>query len=414
MYSDRLKEGIYTNNDGKQVKFLFESQKKVITKKGSKFDFANVNNSYVQDQGVTARSYPMIIYIAGVNYDQECDVFEAAIYKGGLGRLEFAYTSVDVKILGDIVREDQFVEGAQQATYKLTFYESIDQVYPISNVDLIEQVNALSAESETALAEQFTDNIDVSSLAEEETLYLRFKEYLKQVDEFFKEIAASQSEIRSMYDKYYDLVNVSISVFMNNPSLIIYNFIQLIKTPSRSGNSLGNKIEGYLNFFSSAAQDANQNINNPTLPADDQNCLALGDVVLGSCISSLTSISTVATFSSRKDAEKLSEVIAQLSDKYINDRDQWYTLTGSVDTGESQQALDGASGGSKKLLNNNLFLLPTEKIVKLEKDRTVIDLCGQYYKDVSQETVQYFIDTNNLQGDNILLLPRGKKVVLFV
>ena len=79
MWFDNLKDGSFTNADGKRVVFQYEEVTKDITKLGSRFDFRDVNNSYAQTAGVSSRSFPLSVYFYGENYDQQCDVFESVV-----------------------------------------------------------------------------------------------------------------------------------------------------------------------------------------------------------------------------------------------------------------------------------------------------------------------------------------------
>ena len=414
MWKDKIKEGSFTSSTGQRVEFEYEEVDRDITKKGTRFEFRNVNNSYAQDSGITSRSFPLTIYISGPDYDLKCDVFDSAILTKGVGRLEIGFYSVDAVVLGKVSRKDRFVDGAGQAVYTLEFIESIKSLYPTENVDILEDVKAKGAESEQKIKEQFEQNIKVDSTVEEETLYLRYKEYLNQVNDSFRSLSNSMSETRALFDQYYELANVSINTFLGNPAKFFFNLNLLIKTPSQMGNDLGNKIDGYLNFFRSTSNDVDQNVNDPTLPADAQNNLALGDGMLGTVIASLANLSTTATFESRSNAKELSDAIAQVSESYVEIRDQWYGKAEVLDTGESQQIISSVSSGAQKLLNNSLFDLPVERNITLTSPRTILDLAYQYYRNVSQETVQYIIDTNRLQGDEILLLPVGKTVTFYI
>ena len=414
MWKDKIKEGSFTSSTGQRVEFEYEEVDRDITKKGTRFEFRNVNNSYAQDSGITSRSFPITIYISGSDYDLKCDVFDSVILTKGVGRLEIGFYSVDAVVLGKVSRKDRFVDGAGQAVYTLEFIESIKSLYPTENVDILEDVKAKSAESEQKIKEQFEQNIKVDNTVEEETLYLRYKEYLGQVNDFFRSLSNSMSETRALFDQYYEISNVSINTFLGNPAKFFFNLNLLIKTPSQMGNDLGNKIDGYLNFFRSTSNDVNQNVNDPTLPADAKNNLALGDGMLGTVIASLSNLSTKATFESRSNAKELSDAITQVFQNYVEIRDQWYEKAEVLDTGESQQIISSTSSGAQKLLNNSLFDLPVERNITLTSSRTILDLSYQYYRNVSQETVQYIIDTNRLQGDEILLLPIGKRVTFYI
>lgn len=414
MWKDKIKEGSFTSSTGQRVEFEYEEVDRDITKKGTRFEFRNVNNSYAQDSGITSRSFPLTIYISGPDYDLKCDVFDSAILTKGVGRLEIGFYSVDAVVLGKVSRKDRFVDGAGQAVYTLEFIESIKSLYPTENVDILEDVKAKGAESEQKIKEQFEQNIKVDNTVEEETLYLRYKEYLDQVNDSFRSLSNGMSETRALFDQYYEIANASINTFLGNPAKFFFNLNLLIKTPSQMGNDLGNKIDGYLNFFRSTSNDVDQNVNDPTLPADAQNNLALGDGMLGTVIASLANLSTTATFESRSNAKELSDAIAQVSESYVEIRDQWYSKAEVLDTGESQQIISSTGSGAQKLLNNSLFDLPVERNITLTYPRTILDLAYQYYRNVSQETVQYIIDTNRLRGDEILLLPVGKTVTFYI
>ena len=100
------------------------------------------------------------------------------------GGLRLAFIQLMAVVLGKVSRKDRFVDGAGQAVYTLEFIESIKSLYPTENVDILEDVKAKGAESEQKIKEQFEQNIKVDSTVEEETLYLRYKEYLNQVNDF--------------------------------------------------------------------------------------------------------------------------------------------------------------------------------------------------------------------------------------
>ena len=50
----------------------------------------------------------------------------------------------------------------------------------------------------------------------------------------------------------------------------------------------------------------------------------------------------------------------------------------------------------------------------LEKDRNYIELCGELYGNVGNDTLNFFINTNNLSGDEYFEIKKGRQVVYYI
>ena len=59
------------------------------------------------------------------------------------------------------------------------------------------------------------------------------------------------------------------------------------------------------------------------------------------------------------------------------------------------------------------FSLKQEKSIILDRNRTIIDLSAQLYGEVDPQ-LDFMITSNDLSGDEIIELPRGKEIVYFV
>ncbi|MHA1379299.1 MAG: hypothetical protein ACTSRG_13025 [Candidatus Helarchaeota archaeon] len=63
-----------------------------------------------------------------------------------------------------------------------------------------------------------------------------------------------------------------------------------------------------------------------------------------------------------------------------------------------------------KNLNNRIFSTIAEQSIELSKDTTPIVLCSELYQSVELSTIQFLLDSNNLRGDNIFLIPKGTEI----
>jgi len=60
------------------------------------------------------------------------------------------------------------------------------------------------------------------------------------------------------------------------------------------------------------------------------------------------------------------------------------------------------------------FSLVPERSIVLDRPRTIIDLCAQLYpRDNLDEKLDFLINTNDLSGDELLELPRGRKILYY-
>ena len=93
---------------------------------------------------------------------------------------------------------------------------------------------------------------------------------------------------------------------------------------------------------------------------------------------------------------------------------------GSVDNpfvdsnSESRLLLAALVETSVQLVLNASFALPLQRAITLGRDRQVIELCAELYGSVDSETIDRFIMENNLDIDEIALMPMGKEVSYYV
>jgi hypothetical protein len=85
---------------------------------------------------------------------------------------------------------------------------------------------------------------------------------------------------------------------------------------------------------------------------------------------------------------------------------------GVVDTGEAYQALQQAVALTAGFLIQVSFTLAAERRIVLDRDRTIIDVAAELYGSVD-DRLDFLINTNNLSGDDILELKRGRSLVYY-
>ena len=75
---------------------------------------------------------------------------------------------------------------------------------------------------------------------------------------------------------------------------------------------------------------------------------------------------------------------------------------------------DNSKIETEKLLIENSFSLPSVKIIKLDRDRQVVELLCQLYGEDGFNRMDEFINDNALTADEIVCLPMGREVKYYV
>jgi hypothetical protein len=116
---------------------------------------------------------------------------------------------------------------------------------------------------------------------------------------------------------------------------------------------------------------------------------------------------------SREEAVEAANKAAEFFETVIVFQDTKIAQNAFVDASPAAHiALNELVYSSIQLILNASFALPMQKTITLDRDRQVIELCAELYG--TTDYLDQFIMENNLNIDEIELLPMGKKVSYYV
>jgi prophage DNA circulation protein len=410
-WNDRLREAAYTSPDGTRVTFDYENVRKTIDKKTTGFEFPDADGTFVQDLGHSGRRYPLRVFFWGDNYDLEADVFEALLLERGTGKLEHPiYGVIDVVPFGTISRRDDLKTAANQAIIEVTFWETIGLIYPTSQNDPASDVLAAVNAYNLAAAEMFDETTSLDSAVEQATLKSSYTALLDSVSAGLQGVADTQDNVRKQFDAIVDSVNLGIDILIDQPLTLASQTTQLIQAPARALTSIQARLDSYRNL---AAIIISGGVTSQGLDSSNSNTFHTKDLyastyVTGSIVSVINN-----QFNTKTEAlEAAEDILAQLDD-VVNWRDDNYQSLGEVDTGEAYQQLQDAAALTAGFLVSISFSLKQERTLVLDRARTIVDLVGELYGSVDDQ-LDFFINSNDLIGSEILELPRGRSIVYFV
>jgi hypothetical protein len=86
----------------------------------------------------------------------------------------------------------------------------------------------------------------------------------------------------------------------------------------------------------------------------------------------------------------------------------------NIDDGNSQRHLTDVISLTAGFLIQLSFTLKRGTRITLQNDRGLIDLVSELYGNIDDETLDFFIDSNNLAVDQILEIKKGTEIVYYV
>lgn len=474
-WADRLKPASYTPPSGIEIFFDYMDVSYTRRKKTSAFEFPDADGTLVQDHGKAGRRYPMLIFISGIDYDKAAEVFEAALDETGIGSLNHpVYGTKKVVPFGEYERQDNLVTAGNQAVFAVTFFDTIDTAYPTGQEDAVSAaLTALDLFGDASVAD-FTAAADLQSVGEQQSWLDKVNNGIDKVGDVMDTIVAVQDVVRNQFEEIQQTLDNAIQTFVGDPLLIAFETVRLINAPAKAMASISARLEAYGNLF---VEINSQPVTLPGGPGGkgpkfDSNAGAGNnaegpnnfhtDVLFASNYVASSARSTIYTTTSGGSAaavpdvkrlaadavskqqgeggssfifasealEAAEELLSRLESfnewkdenfKSINGGDltaqeqlDFLSTTSTLDSGTAQKHLTDAIALAAGYLIELSFSLLKKRTITLTNSRSVIDLCAELYGAVDNDTLDFFITSNDLVASQILELEKGRKIDYYV
>lgn len=403
-WEDRVIEGFYTSPSGIVAPFFYENVAVGFDKKTAAFNFPDFNGTYIQDLGHTGRRYPMRLFFSGADYDEEIDVFLELLREPGIGELNHPfYGTIKVVPFGQINRKDDLKTAGNQGILELTFFETVDLLFPLSQVDAPAQIDAAIADFNDAQALEFSEALDVENVSDENSFKSKYLATIAKVKSSLRRVSEAQAAVQKLTDDVFDSINLGIDTLIGDPLALAFQTSILLQTPARAFSLISDKLDAYSNLLSSIIGS------DPTTRNDylNQN-LSASAAVTGAVISAVN-----AKFLSRPEAIAAAESILAQLDALVAWQDAAIQSLVFIDTGGAYQQLKQTVSLAAGALITISFNLAQERTITLDRDRTILDLSADLYGEI-EDKLDFLITTNNLSGDEVIELKRGREIAYFV
>lgn len=439
---DRLREPAYTSPSGVRTVFIYEDVSTAITKKTAGFEFPDADGVYVQDNGRSGRRFPLRVIFSGADYDRQAAEFDASLLERGVGTLDHPiYGTFKVVPFGEIKRRDDLKTAANQAIFEVVFWETIGVIYPTSQNDPATGIITAVGEFNDEAANEFDDAVQLETASETAEFKEDNQSFLDSVSEGLDAIADVQANVARQFNAINDSINSAINTLIARPLALASQTLQLIQSPARALASIQARLDAYGNLAQSILSGGVVEPGQDNAPANrfrTADLHALG-YISGSVLSvvntgvdiggaTTTTITPGAgegvsgtaangagvKFRTKTEALGAADLILAQFEAVVDWRDSSVQSLDVVDVGGAYSRLQEAVALVAGYLVEISFELRQERSLILDRDRTIIDLCGELYGSVDNERLDFLIESNDLSGSEILELPRGKRIAYYI
>ncbi len=426
----------YTSDTGATISsFAYRDVSKSKEKLSSTYEFANTNQTYVQTLGSTMLRLPLEMIFIGDNYIADAEAAFNVLDSSNYGTLQHpAYGEIDVAIVGEIKKEDRILTGIGSSTITVTFYQSIKTAYPATSLDARGSILDKIKEANESAATQASQAINIKDPVDEATWQ---KDILKSVKSFRKKVddLLNTKSIQDLTDKIQDTVNLTQSISSEITAIqrsvesningiaggavdVVGNLLTIGKQiqiftqlPARLQVSIVDRANAFIDGLSSLlGLDSKKDLVNNT----NKNKFANADLQATATIAGLAEATITNTeFTTQAQAIEYVDVLLNQTEQYIAWRESQYTSLELVDDDfSSYQQIQELVNLTAGYLLELSFTLQQQKTFICDKDYALPVIANRLYGSIDFE--QRIIADNNLQGDELFFVSKGKQIVYYV
>ena len=419
-YRDRLRPNItLTSPDGNVFTALWRCNDRTQVKKVGIFDFPDVAGSIVQDRSVKSATYPLSISFEGPDNDLTASQFFTALSEKGVWEVVHPVHGLLILQPLSFTTNDQPVTSGNITDIETEWIEPLLLDYVPSVPELQAAVAAQILEVNEVAADQLNEEVSQETAEEAggfrqavRDVVASVKDKLQTVSDFAADITAEMESIKRDIDAVLDVVPMDIIALAGQLQ-------QLILLPGRALNDVNARLDAFKNF----ADDISFSLTPDTPGASNKNRVAVQELALTATFCAVADVSSTGALSSRTEAVGVIEGNLALFTEATD------TLDGSQALFDSQpidlQYFSQSQSHSVSAVLNALtvayllraaFDLKTEKIFTLDRPRNPVMVTIEEYGSLGDQDIflDLFIDSNKLQGNELLIMSAGRELVVYV
>lgn len=406
-----------TSPEGNVFTCLWQKNAKRAEKKLGIFNYPKFNGTGVQDLGTTGKTYPMILFFTGPNHDLEVQRFEDAMSESG------AWTvihPVDGKILLQPVSwtiNQDVIETASYTAVDTEWIVPASQEAAISVTEMQSKISRQKIEVNIQASNQFqsvTQNSAAEKIAVSNTMDKSIIAFDKNIGNIYNASSAIAGKVKKIKNSIQDTIGAAVI----NTISMAGQIKELLQTPALAVRDASAKVEAYRGMANEILGISPDN----THP-EDKNTALTQEAVLTSLLGAIADTVTTGEYDTKSQAIQLIDDITSLFDLVIDGLDDIMNNFSGSDFNLQYFSQSESFGAAVTLLARIIaylmrvsFNLKTEKKIKLTASMTSMQIVIDQYGELGEDDIllDSFIYANQLKGNDILYLPAGREVTVYV
>ena len=407
-----------TSPDGEVFSAKWAGNSRSVEKKLGIFTYPKFDGAVVQDLGLTGIRYPLELNFDGPDNDLESSRFFDSFSARGPWQVQHPTKGMLTLQPVSITENIEPVESGSITVFNTEWLQSVSPASIVSTAQLAAFIRSQSRNVDDVALAQVTDTARQQSVEEvnaikgaTETTLSVYDKTIASLLETSGDLAAKAAGIRRGIADTLDTTPLDLTVLGGQIQAVM-------RTPSKVTGDILQTLKPFADFI-----DQISGLPDEVADQNYLNILAIRELFLTSANSSVALISSTSTLNTRAQALEAADLLSL----------QFQTITDSLDVAQKQfetlrvdqqyfsqsisfvESAQITAGATRYLLEAS-FNLAIEKRFTLDIERAPIEITITEYGELGNEDSNFdlFIASNQLKNNDILLLPAGREVVVYV
>ena len=399
---DRLENITFTikTGDGKEFKPLWKNGEKSKEFNVSKYEFINLDGSFVDRKKPQGNVFPLVFFFQGDDNIEQCNEFELSANDNRMWTVEHPFYGTIKGQPTNLKRDDKFYNVTQVT---VDFWESIDGQFPNSEISIKDEtrskVDSLNAIASIFLVENSapdTGDIDlVKSLN-----VLTGSKFKPDNDSF-----TSYNNVISKAVKSADNLVTDTQTAFNDAQ-------EVINYPAKFVTSVISKANSYYQAYETFKESISNLYSKYNFESQGASVLA------GICLSAVNPEEN--DYITRNDIEAVNKILIDIYEDYLETLDNNQVDIYDVENSWSPNIqIQSSLMDLVVFTSNSLFLLSfdarQERLYETEEDTNLILLAHRFIGlDSEDKNLEIFRKINNINNEELFKVRKGTTIKYFV
>ena len=383
------------------------------------FKYPKIKGAVIQDLDTGAVEYPLTFFFVGEEHDQIARSFFQACDENGTWEIIHP-TSVGTLNLNLVTVAENItaVDGVNVTEFTTTWLEAISEERVISVAEVKENVNFQVTIINDSASASLDRTLDQSTSTKRQDAVDSSRSLVAKMKAGLAALSELNTEINRRINAIQRAINNTLNEVILRPLQLAAQFQELAQLPVLATNNIQNRLEAYQNLAVDVLSIS------PAEPfVDNLNTVFVQETVLSGILGAVGLTAISGSFSTRAEALDTTAFITDIFNLITDglDANQELFKDGLAPDQYFSQSDVFADISQMIALAINFILqssfdLSIEKRFVLDRDRAPIEIAITENGSLGENdsNFDFFVETNNLHDNDILLLPAGTEVVVFV